>query len=207
MKPLTTSEVNDAETWLINQDQSGINSSDPSGFFKITVPNLVGYLKSLDIFQDDKGVLRVGGRLEKVSIPYSQKHPATLAKNYKLSKVYFITLHKKLFHVGPQGLLNARYCENTGREASWGYRFRIERSKIDHNGLIILRSRDGVSQGPLLYWKIPSPSENKINIIGLTRSAKISLYFFPVILPFRFTIGPAETHDMAVHMAMPTPPS
>ncbi|GFX73856.1 integrase catalytic domain-containing protein [Trichonephila clavipes] len=57
--------------------------------------------------EDDKGVLRVGGRLEKASIPYSQKNPAILAKNSKLSKIYFITLHKKLFHVGPQGLLNA----------------------------------------------------------------------------------------------------
>ncbi|GFS80589.1 integrase catalytic domain-containing protein [Trichonephila clavipes] len=57
--------------------------------------------------RDDKGILRVGGRLEKASIPYSQKHPAILAKNSKLSKIYFITLHKKLFHVGPQGLLNA----------------------------------------------------------------------------------------------------
>ncbi|GFW44824.1 integrase catalytic domain-containing protein [Trichonephila clavipes] len=94
--PLTTSEVNDAETWLIKQDQSGINLSDPSG-----------NLKSLNIFQDDKGILRVGGRLEKASIPYCQKHPAILAKNSKLSKIYFITLHKKLFHVGPQGLLNA----------------------------------------------------------------------------------------------------
>ncbi|GFV75412.1 integrase catalytic domain-containing protein [Trichonephila clavipes] len=93
---LTTSEVNDAETWLIKQDQSGINLSDPSG-----------NLKSLNIFQDDKGILRVGGRLEKASIPYSQKHPAIRAKNSKLSKIYFITLHKKLFHVGPQVLLNA----------------------------------------------------------------------------------------------------
>ncbi|GFS48734.1 integrase catalytic domain-containing protein [Trichonephila clavipes] len=94
--PLTTSEVNDAETWLIKQDQGGINLSDPSG-----------NPKSLNIFQDDKGILRVGGRLEKASIPYSQQHPAILAKTSKLSKIYFITLHKKLFHVGPQGLLNA----------------------------------------------------------------------------------------------------
>ncbi|GFW78527.1 integrase catalytic domain-containing protein [Trichonephila clavipes] len=34
--------------------------------------------------EDDKGILRVGGRLEKASIPYSQKHPAILAKNSKL---------------------------------------------------------------------------------------------------------------------------
>ncbi|GFY44800.1 hypothetical protein TNIN_222941 [Trichonephila inaurata madagascariensis] len=45
------------ETWLIKQDQSGINLSDPSG-----------NLKSLNIFQDDKGVLRVGGRWEKAFI-------------------------------------------------------------------------------------------------------------------------------------------
>ncbi|GFX32260.1 integrase catalytic domain-containing protein [Trichonephila clavipes] len=57
--------------------------------------------------KDDKGVLRVGGRLENASIPYSQKHPAILAKYSKLSKIYFITLLKKLFHVGPQGLLDA----------------------------------------------------------------------------------------------------
>ncbi|GFW87574.1 integrase catalytic domain-containing protein [Trichonephila clavipes] len=94
--PLTTNEVNDAETWLIKQDQSGINLSDPSG-----------NLKSLNIFQDDKGVLRVGRRLEKAVIPYSRKHPAILAKISKLSKIYFITLHKKLFYVGPQELLNA----------------------------------------------------------------------------------------------------
>ncbi|GFS64181.1 integrase catalytic domain-containing protein [Trichonephila clavipes] len=55
---LTTSEVNDGETWIIKQDQSGINLSDPSG-----------NLKSLNIFQDDKRILRVGGRLEKASIP------------------------------------------------------------------------------------------------------------------------------------------
>ncbi|GFX78823.1 uncharacterized protein TNCV_1919561 [Trichonephila clavipes] len=35
--PLTTSEVNDAETWLIKQDQSGINLRDPSD------QNLVAY--------------------------------------------------------------------------------------------------------------------------------------------------------------------
>ncbi|GFT98745.1 integrase catalytic domain-containing protein [Trichonephila clavipes] len=42
--PLTTSGLNDAETWLIKQDQGDVNLSDSSG-----------NLKSLNIFQDDKG--------------------------------------------------------------------------------------------------------------------------------------------------------
>ncbi|GFV88364.1 hypothetical protein TNCV_1241771 [Trichonephila clavipes] len=33
-----------------------------------------------------------------------------------------------------------KYCESSGRDAGGGYRFRIERSKIDHNIATILRS-------------------------------------------------------------------
>ncbi|GFT67950.1 hypothetical protein TNCV_38611 [Trichonephila clavipes] len=48
---LTTSEVNDTETWIIKQDLSGINLSDP-----------LSNLKSLILVQDDKGVLGVAGK-------------------------------------------------------------------------------------------------------------------------------------------------
>ncbi|GFY10923.1 uncharacterized protein TNCV_1124451 [Trichonephila clavipes] len=37
-------------------------------------------------------------------------------------------------------------------------------------------------------------------------SAKISLHFYPVILPFRVMVGPAEYHDTAAHiMTDPSP--
>ncbi|GFS54671.1 integrase catalytic domain-containing protein [Trichonephila clavipes] len=78
-----------------------------NNYFKIHIVSYIYRFLHNCRSKDDKGILRVGGRLEKASIPYSQKHPAILAKNSKLSKIYFITLHKKLFHVGPQGLLNA----------------------------------------------------------------------------------------------------
>lgn len=59
------------------------------------------------MFSDSKGVLRDGGRLEKTNIRSSQKHPIILPRNSKLSVSYFHNLHNQLFHVGPQGLLNA----------------------------------------------------------------------------------------------------
>ncbi|GFV19516.1 integrase catalytic domain-containing protein [Trichonephila clavipes] len=57
--------------------------------------------------KDGKGIVRVGGRLENAPVPYLHKHPAILPKGSKLSKLDFNSLHTRLFHVGPQGLLNA----------------------------------------------------------------------------------------------------
>ncbi|GFY32797.1 hypothetical protein TNCV_4639031 [Trichonephila clavipes] len=39
-----------------------------------------------------------------------------------------------------------RYCESSGRDASGGFRFRIERSKIDNNCAIILRITIGPAE-------------------------------------------------------------
>ncbi|GFY09702.1 hypothetical protein TNCV_3696641 [Trichonephila clavipes] len=109
-----------------------------------------------------------------------------------------------------------RCCESSRRDAGEGYRFLIECSKIYYNGSIPFRSSDYVGQGrcftsscspnhdctnlvawisTLSSWKIPSPAGYKICIIGWTWSAKISLFFTPVIHPFRVTMGPAEKHD------------
>ncbi|CAL1292055.1 unnamed protein product [Larinioides sclopetarius] len=41
---------------------------------------------------------------------------------------------------------------------------------------------------------------NEVCITGWTWSAKISLYFSPVVLPFRVTIGPAENYYTAAHI-------
>ncbi|GFX01760.1 integrase catalytic domain-containing protein [Trichonephila clavipes] len=64
-------------------------------------------ISNLFPFVDEEGIVRVGGRLENASVPYLHKHPAILPKGSKLSKLYFNSLHTRLFHVGPQELLNA----------------------------------------------------------------------------------------------------
>ncbi|GFU27598.1 hypothetical protein TNCV_3825321 [Trichonephila clavipes] len=61
--------------------------------------------------------------------------------------------------------------------------------------------------GALLTRKISFPAGSKVHIIGWTWIAKISLYFFPVILLFTVTIGSAENHDTAAYTLTDPPPS
>ncbi|GFX17448.1 hypothetical protein TNCV_1494621 [Trichonephila clavipes] len=66
--------------------------------------------------------------------------------------------------------------------------------------------RPAIWLGALSSWKIPFPAGKEICIVEWTRSAKISLYFSPVIPYFRVTIGLAENHDMAVIIMTDPPP-
>ncbi|GFV29447.1 hypothetical protein TNCV_2898411 [Trichonephila clavipes] len=60
--------------------------------------------------------------------------------------------------------------------------------------------------GVLSSKKISSSAGNKVCIIGMDLAAKISLYFSPVIPPFRVKIVTAENYDTVAHiMADPSP--
>ncbi|GBL84606.1 hypothetical protein AVEN_191071-1 [Araneus ventricosus] len=96
-EPLTVEEIRNTENKLIQHAQ--ISLFDKKG--------LPSNISNLFPFVDEEGIVRVGGRLENASVPYPHKHPAILPKGSKLSKIYFESLHRRLFHVGPLGLLNA----------------------------------------------------------------------------------------------------
>ncbi|GFT55902.1 integrase catalytic domain-containing protein [Trichonephila clavipes] len=95
--PLTVAEFKESEIKLIKHAQRSL-------FDKKEIPSSIS---NLFPFVDGEGLVRVGGRLENASVPYLHKHSAILPKGSKLSKLYFNSLHTRLFHVGPQGLLNA----------------------------------------------------------------------------------------------------
>ncbi|GFW04062.1 integrase catalytic domain-containing protein [Trichonephila clavipes] len=95
--PLTVVEFKESEIKLIKHAQRSL-------FDKKEIPSCIS---NLFPFVDGEGIVRVSGRLENVSVPYLHKHPAILPKGSKLSKFFFNSLHTRLFHVGPQGLLNA----------------------------------------------------------------------------------------------------
>ena len=57
-------------------------------------------LRSLSPFLDEKGIIRVGGRLQEASIPFSQRHPVILPKESRLSDLLIDWAHRCSLHGG-----------------------------------------------------------------------------------------------------------
>lgn len=59
-------------------------------------------LQSLSPFVDDKGLIRVGGRLENASLNEDAKHPILLPKTHFVTNLIVDYYHLKYLHAGPQ---------------------------------------------------------------------------------------------------------
>ncbi|GFV42844.1 uncharacterized protein TNCV_3580941 [Trichonephila clavipes] len=57
--------------------------------------------KSLNPFVDDKGIIRVGGRLGNSELDYGTKYPIVLPANFKFTYILLLHLHSKFYHLGP----------------------------------------------------------------------------------------------------------
>ncbi|XP_065213364.1 uncharacterized protein LOC135840665 [Planococcus citri] len=55
-------------------------------------------LKALNVFLDDNGLMRVGGRLENSSLSYDTKHPIILPANCRFMERYVTFVHEKHAH-------------------------------------------------------------------------------------------------------------
>ncbi|KAF9407527.1 hypothetical protein HW555_012483, partial [Spodoptera exigua] len=64
-----------------------------------------GSLKSLNIFLDSKGIIRVGGRLEMAQLNYDRIHPILIPKESFLTNLLVAEAHAKTMHGGPQTML------------------------------------------------------------------------------------------------------
>ncbi|GFW79082.1 integrase catalytic domain-containing protein [Trichonephila clavipes] len=103
--PLTSDEMKEAEIYLMKQVQL-------SSFYKEIRAMQNGddicnksKILNLSPFLDDKGIIRVGGRLKHSRLPYSSKHPILLPAKSKLTIIIVKYYHGKYFHLGPQHLL------------------------------------------------------------------------------------------------------
>ncbi|XP_049871359.1 uncharacterized protein LOC126370525 isoform X1 [Pectinophora gossypiella] len=97
-------------------------------------------LQSLHPFVDDNGMLRVGGRLEKSSLPYSQKHPLILPKGSRLIELIIRSEHIKNLHAGPRLLLSSI------NQKFWIVNALREIKKVTHKCVICWKLKKKVSE-------------------------------------------------------------
>ena len=67
----------------------------------------------LDLYIDDTGILRVGGRLHQTDLTFKEKHPVLLPKGHQFSMPILRYYHEHIHHQGNQithgALRNAGY--------------------------------------------------------------------------------------------------
>lgn len=98
---LTAEEVDNALSVCILLSQ-GEEFAEDICFLKDNKPlKEASKLRSLNPFLDEKGILRVGGRLRNANIPLDAKHQIILSKDSPLSKLIIAQAHIKTLHGGP----------------------------------------------------------------------------------------------------------
>ena len=103
--PLSVEELVRAEEFWIKRAQAQAYSEDLSRLAAGKEVHCSSDLRSLYPYTDEKGVLRVGGRLKHAPIPYQAKHPAILPKKHDIVPLILLHLHQRLNHSGVEHIL------------------------------------------------------------------------------------------------------
>ena len=104
---LSRVEIQDAEAQLRRRSQERSFSKELN-LLRATPPKPLparSFLVPLHPFLDQKGLLRLGGRLKRSSLPMEQKHPIIMASSDLLTKKLFQHYHLQLGYCGPSLLL------------------------------------------------------------------------------------------------------
>lgn len=89
---------------------------------------------SLSPILDQKGILRVGGRLTNSSFDYEMIHPIILPANHHFTLLLLREAHEKLLHAGPQQMLASI------REQYWPIHGRNMAKRVVHQCVICFRA-------------------------------------------------------------------
>ncbi|XP_076661119.1 uncharacterized protein LOC143364992 [Halictus rubicundus] len=105
--PLKPVEINTARTRLEQLAQREAFSTEITSLQKQQALPKSSSLRSLNIFLDNNGLLRVGGRLSNAPIDYDQKHPIILPSKHPLTDLIINHEHQRLMHAGCQAVLTS----------------------------------------------------------------------------------------------------
>ena len=88
--PLSTEELAEAECRWIVDSQMILNCEDSFDSLRL----------QLNLFLDENGLWRCGGRLANVNLPYSTKYPLLFPRNHPLTPLIVNNAHRRILHNG-----------------------------------------------------------------------------------------------------------
>lgn len=103
--PLTATEIQEAEQWLMVQVQASCFEE----IFKAqnNTPSENSRLRNLNpVLCPETGLLGVGGRIHKSVLPEAEKHPIILPSHHYVVKLLILDLHKQELHAGVEHTLS-----------------------------------------------------------------------------------------------------
>lgn len=126
LSTLSISEIQEAHIRLVQHVQGKDFRDEITDLKKNRDLKTSSKILQLQPFLDDRGVLRVGGRLQYSSWKFERKHPIILPAGTRLSKLLFEREHRRLLHAGQQLLLS------TVKEKYWPLRGRDLARQVCH---------------------------------------------------------------------------
>lgn len=102
----TVKEREDAERLIVKDLQRQVYPDELKLLRKGTQLPLYSEFRRLNAFQDEDGVIKVGGRLGDSNLPYVVKHPAIIPKGHHITKMIIAHYHERVQHQGKGMTIN-----------------------------------------------------------------------------------------------------
>ncbi|XP_011304741.1 uncharacterized protein [Fopius arisanus] len=142
IRPLSVEEIHEAEDRIIMIVQQERFSMELQRLSKQqSLENSAQYYKKgtpfdrLHPFIDNKGILRVGGRLKKSELSYNQKHAILLPTKHPVTDMIIRQVHQSNLHAGIQSTLHA------SRTKFWILNGKDQIRKVIHRCVVCIRQR------------------------------------------------------------------
>ena len=105
---LTVPELNSAECyWLMHVQKEAFPKERNALEKERPLPKNSRLLPFRPIWDKERSVIRVGGRMSNSSLTYSQSHPVILDGKHRITKLIVLSEHLRLMHAGPTLLLSS----------------------------------------------------------------------------------------------------
>lgn len=133
--PLCPEEIIESEERIIRIVQNESYGSEISLLRKQTPLHKDCVILKLDPFIDEKGILRVGGRIQLSALSFDEKHPIILPQKHTFTRLLIKHMHNEVMH-GGLGLTLQKL-----RQRYWVIGARVTATTVIHECMICFRFR------------------------------------------------------------------